>query len=247
MIGSHRTCCTWRFTGRAVEVGELHAVAASARPCRHRPGRTCRGCGCRIAGTSEATKYSSSPRPITTGGPERAATILFGSSARDHGQREDAGAILSGSCARPLRGSRRPADILFDQVRDDFGVGLGDELVAFALRAAASASGSSRRCRCARRRFRRCSRDADARFLPWGGRAWPSGCGRCRRCRRRRFRRMTSSRLRSFAGGAANLELAVVADDRDTGRVIAAIFQPRRPSMMTGTTFLAQCNRRFRT
>ena len=33
----------------------------------------------RIAGTSEATKYSPSPRPITTGGPERAATILLGS------------------------------------------------------------------------------------------------------------------------------------------------------------------------
>jgi hypothetical protein len=33
----------------------------------------------RIAGTSEATKYSLSPNPITTGGPERAATILLGS------------------------------------------------------------------------------------------------------------------------------------------------------------------------
>src|SRR6266550_2839642 len=33
-----------------------------------------------MAGTSEATKYSSFPRPITAGGPLRAATILFGSS-----------------------------------------------------------------------------------------------------------------------------------------------------------------------
>ncbi len=32
-----------------------------------------------IAGTSEATKNSFSPKPTTTGGPERAATILFGS------------------------------------------------------------------------------------------------------------------------------------------------------------------------
>ena len=32
-----------------------------------------------MAGTSEATKYSSFPSPITTGGPERAATILWGS------------------------------------------------------------------------------------------------------------------------------------------------------------------------
>jgi hypothetical protein len=33
----------------------------------------------RMAGTSEAAKYSPLPRPITTGGPSRAATILFGS------------------------------------------------------------------------------------------------------------------------------------------------------------------------
>ena len=44
----------------------------------------------RMAGTSDATKYSPSPRPTTTGGPERAATILFGSLLRDHAQREHA-------------------------------------------------------------------------------------------------------------------------------------------------------------
>ena len=33
------------FDGLAVEVAELHAVAASAPPCRHRPGRTCRAYG----------------------------------------------------------------------------------------------------------------------------------------------------------------------------------------------------------
>ena len=34
-----------------------------------------------MPGTSEATKDSPSPTPITTGGPERAAIILFGSAA----------------------------------------------------------------------------------------------------------------------------------------------------------------------
>ena len=34
-----------------------------------------------MAGTSDATKYSSFPNPITAGGPFRAATILFGSPA----------------------------------------------------------------------------------------------------------------------------------------------------------------------
>ena len=48
----------------------------------------------RMAGTSDATKYSPSPSPITTGGPERAATILFGSEAGDHAQRENARQIL---------------------------------------------------------------------------------------------------------------------------------------------------------
>ena len=33
----------------------------------------------RMAGTSEATKYSLSPMPMTTGGPLRAATIFSGS------------------------------------------------------------------------------------------------------------------------------------------------------------------------
>ena len=86
----------------------------------------------RIAGTSEATKYSLSPRPITTGGPERAATILSGS------EREmTASAKTPVELRAPLlahRGFQVAVQILLDQVRDDFGVGLGDELVALGLK-----------------------------------------------------------------------------------------------------------------
>ena len=37
--------------------------------------------------------------------------------------------------------------------------------------------------------------------------------------------RIDSSRLRSFAGRAANFQLAVVADDGDAGGIVAAIFE----------------------
>ena len=77
----------------------------------------------RIAGTSEATKYSPSPRPTTTGGPERAATILSRVLARDHAQREHAGQLAHGVA----HGVFQIAVVIFlDQVRDHFGVGLGD-------------------------------------------------------------------------------------------------------------------------
>ena len=84
----------------------------------------------RMAGTSEATKYSLSPRPITTGGPERAATILCGSRARDHRQRKHAGQFLDGGAHRLFQVA---LEVLLHQVRDDFGVGLGLEHVAFVL------------------------------------------------------------------------------------------------------------------
>ena len=78
----------------------------------------------RMAGTSEATKYSPSPRPTTTGGPERAATILSGS------LRE-----MTLSANTPVSCSHRVAhgvfqiavEIFLDQVRDHFGIGLGAE------------------------------------------------------------------------------------------------------------------------
>ncbi len=82
----------------------------------------------RIAGTSDATKYSPSPRPITTGGPERAATILLRILARDHAQREHAGQLAHRVAHRVFQ---IPVVIFFDQMRDHFGVGFGDEGVAF--------------------------------------------------------------------------------------------------------------------
>ena len=54
----------------------------------------------RMAGTSEATKYSLSPRPMTAGGPERAATILSGSDLLITAKREHAGQLLDGASNR---------------------------------------------------------------------------------------------------------------------------------------------------
>ena len=89
----------------------------------------------RMAGTSEATKYSPSPRPITTGGPERAATILLGS------LREIT--LSANTPVNCLHGVAHgvfqiAVEILLHQVGDDFGVGLGDEACALLRPAAAS-------------------------------------------------------------------------------------------------------------
>ena len=84
----------------------------------------------RMAGTSEATKYSPLPRPMTTGGPSRAATILFGSLRLEDGEREDAAELLDGAADSAFQIA---FEIFFDQMRDDFGVGFGLEDVAFAL------------------------------------------------------------------------------------------------------------------
>ena len=84
----------------------------------------------RIAGTSDATKYSPSPRPITTGGPSRAATILFGSCRLRHGKRKHSAQLLH----RAADGALQIAfEILLHQVRDHFGIGLRLEDVALAL------------------------------------------------------------------------------------------------------------------
>ncbi len=53
-------------------------------------------------------RYSSSPRPTTTGGPFRAATILSGSSARDHGEREYGPSACAGAPRGPRSPGRRP-------------------------------------------------------------------------------------------------------------------------------------------
>ncbi len=87
---------------------------------------------------SDATKYSPSPRPTTTGGPLRAATMASGSSA-------ESSTIANSPRSCPQRaphGGCEPVapHLALDQVRDDFGVGFGDEPVALALRASALSS-----------------------------------------------------------------------------------------------------------
>ena len=86
----------------------------------------------RIAGISDATKNSPSPRPTTIGGPFLTVTIFSGSSAE-----------ISTSANRPAHQQQRaPNGVLeavvlhlaLDQVRDDLRVGFGDELVALLLK-----------------------------------------------------------------------------------------------------------------
>src|ERR1017187_6703570 len=78
MMGSHRMWDTCRFTGRPSKspIRTPSGVSIAKSPSARK--NMSRVCG-RMAGTSDATKYSLSPSPITTGGPKRAATILFGS------------------------------------------------------------------------------------------------------------------------------------------------------------------------
>ena len=89
----------------------------------------------RMAGTSEATKYSLSPKPITTGGPMRAATILPGSRPADDGRWRRR--PRSSRTALRTASSRLPCEVLLDQVRDDFRIGFGQEAVALLGAAAA--------------------------------------------------------------------------------------------------------------
>ena len=84
----------------------------------------------RMAGTSEATKYSPSPSPMTTGGPGTRGHDLVRIGAGNHAQREYARQFLHGFADGVLQIA---FVILFHQMRDHFGVRLGDELVPFEL------------------------------------------------------------------------------------------------------------------
>src|ERR1035438_4325616 len=99
-----------------------------------------------MPGTSEATKDSPSPTPITTGGPNRRATILSRApepsgynlvrlGCRQNAQRKRTGKPLHGAAHGHLKQNwlaRGFSDFLdlFDEVRNDLGVGFGYELVA---------------------------------------------------------------------------------------------------------------------
>ena len=178
----------------------------------------------RIAGMSDATKNSPSPSPTTIGGPFRAATILSGSSAE-----------ISTSAKRPRISMQRPAHRVFetvvlhlalDEMRDDFGVGLGDERVALPLQLLlqieivlddavvhdddlAGAVAVRMGVLLGRAAVRRPARVADAVV------AGVAGVG---------SRRMTRSRFDSLPALRRSVT-APVADDRDAGRIVAAVFQ----------------------
>jgi hypothetical protein len=80
MIGSQVMCWTLRSSGfpsKSVTFTPARVTIATSPSCRKNMLRVCSS----SAGTSEATKYSFSPNPITDGGPFRAATIFCGSSA----------------------------------------------------------------------------------------------------------------------------------------------------------------------
>ena len=85
----------------------------------------------RTAGMSEATKNSPSPSPTTIGGPLRTVTILSGIVGRDEHQREQAAQVEQRTPHRVLE--TVVLHLALDEMRDDLGVGLGDERVPFLL------------------------------------------------------------------------------------------------------------------
>ena len=186
---------------------------------------------------SEATKYSPSPRPTTSGGPLRTATIFSGSSADITTQREQAAQPRAApaaprfeqavvGAARGRRGARRP------RCRSRYGtcgpracssllqleVVLDDAVVDDDDAAAAD-------------------RDAGARSPRWAGRAWPSACGRCRR-RRRAARRADALRGCASLPALRRTSMPPSRDDGDAGRVVAAILEPPEPVEEDGDDLL---------
>jgi len=118
---------------------------------------------------------------------------------------------------------------------NDLGVGFGNELVTLSV-SSRFRSNSFRRCRCGPRR---CGGAVAMgwRSLRWGGREWPSGCGRCE-CAIERVLGENLFKVVQLARSAANVERgAGWTAHGDACRVVAAVFKAPQPSMMTGTTF----------
>ena len=171
---------------------------------------------------SEATNHSPSPRPTTTGGPLRTATIFSVIVRGQQHDREQAAQPLH----RPQHGVLEAVvlPLLLDQVRDDLGVGLGDELVALALQLLLQlevvlddavvndddpAGAVAMRVR-----------------VLFGGAA-VRGPARVAEAvdAAERLVRDHLLEVRELAGAAANVD-AVAVDDRHAGRVVAAILEP---------------------
>ena len=142
---------------------------------------------------------------------------------RDQHQREQAAHVQQRPPHRVLESV--VFHLALDEVRDDLRVGLGDERVPFLLQLLLQievvlddavvhdddAAGAVA--------------VRDARSPRSGGRASPSACGRCRTRRRSACVAMTSS-SRASLPALRRRSIVAVANHRNAGRVVAAIFEP---------------------
>ena len=189
----------------------------------------------RIAGISLATKYSPLPRPITDGGPVRAATILLGSGGGKNGQGIDSCQLLH-RFAHGVLERAAVLHVLFHEVSDDFGVGFGDELVAFFFQLALQLDVI----------LHDAVVDDDdlpgavaMRVRVFFGRTAVRGPARVADAVRSVDRGLPDDffEIVQLSRGAADLHLAVAADHGDAGRIVAAIFQAAEAVENQGNDF----------
>ena len=134
MIGSQVRCCTWRMIGRPSKSRQLHAFRRDHR-------QVAIGQEEQIAGVVEDRRHIRRHEILFFAQADHGGRAVAGSDDlvglihRDDRQREHSGQFLDGFADRFFqRGPMAIAalqEILLDQVRDDFGVGLGRELVSF--------------------------------------------------------------------------------------------------------------------
>ena len=172
---------------------------------------------------SDATKNSPSPSPTTIGGPLRTVTILFGIVGRDQHEREQAAQVQQ----RPPHRVLQPValHLALDEVRDDLGVGLGDERVPFLLQLALQIEVVLDDPVVDDDDAARCSRGAGWAFSSVGPAVRrPAGVADAV-VALERLRGDDVLEVRQLAGAAPQLDRAV-AHDRDARRIVAAILEP---------------------
>ncbi len=115
--------------GASVEIGQMHAVG-------RQDGDVAIAQEEHVAGVAQDGGHVGRDEIFSVAQPDHHRRAharrddLVGIRTRDHAQGEDAVQVFHGA---PHRVLQIPFVILFHQVRDDFGVGLGNELVAFQL------------------------------------------------------------------------------------------------------------------
>ena len=176
------------------------------------------------AATSEATKFSSTPSPITTGQPSRARIEPVRVVLAHHRQR--IGAFeLGDRGAHGLEQVLHRLQVVVDAVSDDLGVGLGGELVAAPLEVRAQllvvlddavvddreavARDVRVRVALARHAVRGPARVRDADLAVRSGAA-----------------SRASSSMRTLPTVRRRVEVLGAVEDRDAGRVVAAVLEP---------------------